>query len=299
MTKYSDVFIIYNPNSTSGQAKQKAERMADRLGKRGIKVTTKATDHAGHAEVLAYEAAKSSKHPLIISASGDGGYNEVVNGVMRAKNQNPKLNPVCSILPSGNANDHRRSVRKRPLTWAILHSEPEAMDLLELTVERPGHTTTRYAHSYIGAGITSHAAKILNKEKLGPFKEIRLVAHSIFTYHPVAITEANGRTKRYDSLVFANVPHMSKVLRTGNKSDINNGSFRVAALPHRSQFWLLRITLNLLLFTFGLKSLPQQSTYTFSVPQNEQIQLDGELFKLRADAKATVTIKAAALPVIR
>jgi diacylglycerol kinase family enzyme len=125
------------------------------------------------------------------------------------------------------------------------------------------------------------------------------VARSIFTYHPVAITEANGKTKRYDSLVFANVPYMSKVLRTGVKSDINNGSFRVSALPHRSQFWLFRILLNLLLFVFGLQSLPQQSRYSFSVPQNELIQLDGEVMKLHGGAKATVTIVPAALAVIR
>lgn len=299
MSAYSEVLIIYNPNSTSGQAKTKATRMAERLRKRDLKVITQATEHAGHAETIAYEAAKKLKHPLIISASGDGGYNEVVNGVMRAKDENPKLKPVCSILPTGNANDNRRSVRKRPLTWAILHSEPESMDLLKLQIKDGRKTTTRYAHSYIGAGITSHAARLLNKEKLGPLKEIRVVAHSIFTYHPVAITEANGRTKRYDSLVFANVPHMSKVLRTGNKSDINNGSFRVAALPHRSQFWLFRILLNLLMFIFGLQSLPQQSTYKFGVPQNESIHLDGELMKLNGGASATVTVREAALPVIR
>ena len=274
-------------------------RLADRLQKRQLKVVTKATEYPGHAETIAYEGALKYRQPLIISVSGDGGYNEVVNGIMRAKLEKPKLKAVCSILPSGNANDHHRSVRKRPLNWAIFHAEPEDMDLLKLTIRKGKQTTIRYAHSYIGAGITSHAARLLNKEKLGPIKEIRVVARSIFTYHPVAITEANGKTKRYDSLVFANVPHMSKVLRTGVKSDVNNGSFRVSALPHRSQFWLFRILLNLLLFVFGLQSLPQQSTYSFSVPQNELIQLDGEVMKLHGGAQATVTIVPGALAVIR
>ncbi len=299
MSRYSEVLIIFNPNSTGGQAEQKAQRMAERLRKRDLKVTIKATEHAGHAETIAYQASKKIKDVLIISASGDGGYNEVVNGVMRAKTEHPQINPVCAILPAGNANDHRRSVRKRPLTWAILHSEPEKMDLLQLTLKKDGKTTTHYAHSYMGIGITTHAANKLNKEKLGPIKEVVVVIRSIFTYHPVAIFEADGKLKRYDSLVFAIVPHMSKVLRTGNKADINNGSFRVSALPHRSQFWLFRIVLNLMLFVFGLQSLPQQSSYDFSVPRNEQIHLDGEIMQLPSGAKATVSVNAAVLPVIR
>jgi diacylglycerol kinase (ATP) len=300
MPRYSEVLIIYNPMSTSGHAQQKSARMAERLRKRGFKVELQATKYAGHAETLAYQGALKFKRPLIISASGDGGYNEVVNGIIRAKFDKPSVQPVCAVLPTGNANDHRRSIRKhRPLSWSIVHSAPEYMDLLQLSVHKDHHTNIRYAHSYIGLGLTSHAANLLNRESLGPLKEILIVARSIFTYHPVAITNADGRTKRYDSLVFANIPHMSKVLRVGNKNDINNGSFRVSALPHRSQFWLFRIALNLLLFIFGLKNLPQQAVYNFSVPQNELIHLDGELMKLPGGAEVTVSISRALLPVIR
>jgi diacylglycerol kinase (ATP) len=298
MTTYSEVFIIYNPLST-GQAQAKAERLAERLRKRNLTVQLRGTEYAGHAEAIAYEAAKSSVHPLIISASGDGGYNEVVNGVMRATNEDQDRLPVCAILPAGNANDHRRSVRKRPLTWAITHSSPEKMDLLQLTINKDGHKQVRYAHSYIGAGITTHAASQLNPEKLNPVKEVLIVARVIFSYHPVAIIDEDGKTKRYDSLIFANIHHMSKVFRTGHKGDINNGSFRVSAIPHRSQFWLFRIVLNVLLFIFGLKHLPQQESYTFSVPQTENIHLDGEVMSLPGQATVTVSIKPGGLAVIR
>ncbi len=299
MAQYSEVIIIFNPKSTSGQAEQKAERMAERLRKRGLEVKLQATEHAGHAETLACQACVRYKNPLIISASGDGGYNEVVNGVMKAKTDHPKINPTCAILPAGNANDNRRSVRKRPLTWSIMHNEPEPMDLLQLTVKEGRKTTVRYAHSYIGVGMTSHVARELNKVSLGPIKEKFIVARSIFTYHPVAIFDGDGKVKRYDSLVFANIPNMSKFLKVGNKSDINNGTFRVSALPHRSQFWLFRILLNLVLFVFGLQSLPQQETYSFGVPQTESIHLDGEVTKLPGGAEATVSIKKAVLPVLR
>lgn len=298
MPAYSEVLIIFNPMST-GSSEQKATRLADRLRKRGLKVSLQASQYSGHAETLAYEACLRLRNPLIISSSGDGGYNEVVNGVMRALVDDEAIKPVCAVLPAGNANDNRRSVRKRPLTWAITHSEPEWMDLLQLSVHKDRHTKIRYAHSYIGLGITTHAAQLLNQEELGPIKEKLIVARSIFTYHPVAITNTEGNTKRYDSLIFANIPHMSKVLRIGKKNDINNGTFRVSALPHRSQFWLFRITLNLLLAIFGLKKLPQQTVYNFSVPQDEQIHLDGEVMRLPGQAEATVSISRAVLPVIR
>lgn len=297
---YSDIYIIYNPISTSGHAEAKARRLADRLRKRGLEnIHVLRTDFPGHAETLAYQASVDSPKPLIISVSGDGGYNEVVNGAMRAKGENTSRQPVCSILPAGNANDHRRSVRKRPLTWAIVHAEPESMDLLKLSVKRDRYRQVRYAHSYIGAGFTSHAAAQLKDESLSAFKEIVIVARAIFSFHPVAISTVDGKTRSYDSLIFANIHHMSKFMRLGDKTDINNGSFRLSVLPHRSDFWLLRIVLNFWLFVFGLKKLPQQTSYRFSVPRAETIHLDGELFTLPAGAAVDVTMAAGVLPVIR
>lgn len=296
MPHYSEVVIIYNPVSTSGQAEAKANKLADKLRKRDLKVLVQATEHAGHAEILACQAAARYKHPLIISASGDGGYNEVINGVMKAVADGKAKDPACAILPSGNANDHRRSVRKHPLAWAILHTEPEKIDLLELKVDGQ---PPRYAHSYIGVGITTHVASRLNRQNFGPLREKITVARSIFTYHPVAINNTDGKTRRYDSLIFANISHMAKALKVGNKKDVTSGSFRVSALPHRAQFWPIRITLNLLMFIFGLQKLPQRSSYTFSVPQNEKIHLDGEINDLPKNATVTIKLKPGALLTVR
>ncbi|MEO8785284.1 MAG: diacylglycerol kinase family protein, partial [Candidatus Saccharimonadales bacterium] len=297
---YSDIFIIFNPVSTGGHAEAKAGRLAERLRKRGLtSLHVQGTDYPGHAEALAYQDCLASNRPLIVSVSGDGGYNEVVNGVMRAKNEDASRQPVCAILPAGNANDHRRSVRKRPLTWAITHAQSEPMDLLKLTVKKDSYKQVRYAHSYIGAGFTSHAAAQLKDESLSAFKEIAIVARAIFSFHPVAISTIDGKTRSYDSLIFANIHHMSKFMRLGDKADINNGSFRLSVLPHRSDFWLLRIFLNFWLFVFGLKKLPQQTSYQFSVPRSESIHLDGELFQLPGGATVDVTMAPASLPVIR
>lgn len=296
---YSAIVIIYNPNS-SGNAQQKAQRLAQRLRKRGVKhVTVQPTEHAGHAEDLAYRAGAKYSHPLIISVSGDGGYNEVVNGAMRAQRHNKKHRPTCAILAAGNANDHRRSVRKHPLTWAITHTEPEPMDLLHITIKNGAQKIERYAHSYAGIGLTSHAANQLDKEELGPIKEILIVARAVFTFRPVAISESNGNIQRYDSLIFTNIHRMSKFLHVGTRADINNGSFRVFATPYRSQWWLVRTILNALLLIFGLQNLPRQSHYEFGVPRGALMHLDGENMKLPAGAHVTVKLEPAILRVVR
>ena len=68
--------------------------------------------------------------PLIVSVSGDGGYNEVVNGVMDAGNDRA----VCAVRAAGNANDHRRVTREQPLADAIVAGDVRRIDLLRLTV---------------------------------------------------------------------------------------------------------------------------------------------------------------------
>lgn len=296
---YSAIVIIYNPNS-SGNAQTKAQRLAERLRKRGVKhILVQSTKHAGHAEDLAYQAAKKYARPLIISVSGDGGYNEVVNGAMRAQSESKKRRPTCAILAAGNANDHRRSVRKRPLTWAITHTEPEPMDLLHVTIKHGKEQIDRYAHSYAGIGFSSHAANQLAKNDTGPIKEIAIVARSVFTFRPIAVSEADGKTRRYDSIIFANIHRMSKFMHVGERKDINNGTFRVAAVPYRSQWWLVRIVLNIFLLIFGLQNLPQQDHYEFGVPRSELMHLDGEIMKIPANAHVTVRLEPGALPVIR
>ncbi len=87
------------------------------------------TEHAGHARDLAAHAAATGR-PLIVSVSGDGGYNEVVDGVMQAGN--PDV--VCAVMAAGNANDHRRTTGEQPLADAIVDGEVRRIDLLRLTV---------------------------------------------------------------------------------------------------------------------------------------------------------------------
>ena len=72
------------------------------------------------------------------------GYNEVVDGTMQAGNDAA----ICAVLPEGNANDHQRATRERPLADAIVTGSVRRIDLLRRTVDGAS-PVTRYAHSSV------------------------------------------------------------------------------------------------------------------------------------------------------
>ncbi|MBJ2122628.1 acylglycerol kinase family protein, partial [Arthrobacter sp. MSA 4-2] len=109
--RFDTITIIFNPNST-GDAPTLAQELSDELvpALPGTEIRLQPTEHAGHAVDLAQKAA-SAPNALIVSVSGDGGYNEVVNGVMASGSDDA----VCAVLAAGNANDHSRVIGRKPL----------------------------------------------------------------------------------------------------------------------------------------------------------------------------------------
>ena len=112
--QFDHIAVIYNPNST-GNAEKLAKSFASSVKKHkkatGVPVTLVPTKRARHAIELSKTIASTYKRPLIISSSGDGGYNEVVNGVMQAISRHHSARPVVAVLAAGNANDHKRVMR--------------------------------------------------------------------------------------------------------------------------------------------------------------------------------------------
>jgi diacylglycerol kinase (ATP) len=125
---FDRVVLIFNPHST-GNAKELAEGLRRDLAQRvpDLTVDLLPTEHAGHATELSRAAAEVGT-PLIVSVSGDGGYNEVVNGVMEATNHDA----FAAVLAAGNANDHRRTTKERPIAEAIADGSASRIDLLRL-----------------------------------------------------------------------------------------------------------------------------------------------------------------------
>ncbi|MET0189150.1 MAG: diacylglycerol kinase family protein [Pseudonocardia sediminis] len=284
------VLIVFNPGST-GDADALARRLRGELA--GIRpelpVELRPTEYAGHARDIAREAASAPGRPLIVSASGDGGYNEVVNGIMDV----PGTEACAAVLPAGNANDHDRVTSRRPLRDAILDGRTEPMDLLAMTL---GEAPVRYAHSYIGFGLTPVVALEIEEGGKGTIREVVSTIRSFWAFSPFRLQFTDGNVRRVDNLLLANIPEMAKVaeLSEGRPDD---GRFEVILMEHRPKWRVLFTAIKAAVR--GLGPQPTSEDFRFTALDPMPVQIDGEVTEMEADTAVQVRIAAGALAVVR
>jgi diacylglycerol kinase family enzyme len=289
---FDAIVIIFNPNST-GDAPALAEHLRSRLTAvlpYAADIRLQPTAHAGHAIELAREAAGRGGDVLVVSVSGDGGYNEVVNGVMQARN--PKA--VCAVMAAGNANDHRRSTGTEPLEDAIAGGVVRHIDLLHISKGTPAEAPGEYAHSYIGFGLTPVMAIDLEKGSKGAIKEMFSVMRTFSKFKPFEIRPSKGRRRKFDSLVLANIAQMAKYA-TLSEADhtLSDGKFEVVIFPHRSKVRVLLTALRAA--TRGLGDQPSVSHYSFTTLKPIPYLIDGEVKSVEANTLVKVKCAPAAL----
>jgi diacylglycerol kinase (ATP) len=289
---FDRVVLIFNPQST-GEARERAEGLRRDLAHQApdLAVELLPTEHAGHATELARSVAQTGA-PLVVSVSGDGGYNEVVNGVMQAGNERA----VAAVLAAGNANDHRRATRERPLAEAVTRGDVSRIDLLRFTSDGPDGRAVRYAHSYIGLGLTPVVAVDLEKGDKGSLREMLTVVRSFAKFRPFEIETDRGR-ESFDSLVFANIAQMAKVATLAeDQGRPDDGMFEVITLRHTAKWRILATALKA--STTGLGKQPSVRTYAFTTVTPLPLQVDGEVVELPADTAVRVEITPDALPTL-
>lgn len=287
MAQFSDIAIIFNPNSTGdapGNARLLRRQLRAALPR--IPVTLLPTKYAGHAEKLAYDFAKKHETALLVSASGDGGYNEVINGALTAAAEGAK--PICAVLSSGNANDHARAVQDRPLLDLILGGKVSRLDVLKVTTHHDSEPSLEhYAHSYIGLGLTPKVALELNKNKLNTWEESRIVFKTFWKLRPVRI-RYNHRTISVDSLICSIVPSMAKIINLAITAKPQDGLFEVTVTRHRHKLILLLHLIRGALLHLGRAR--RTTEVSFRLLQPSPLQLDGEIKQLPKNTEVTVTI---------
>jgi len=290
---FDRVVLIFNPQST-GEAQRRAEDLRRDLAQQApdLVVELRPTEHAGHAEELARTVAQSGA-PLVVSVSGDGGYNEVVNGVMQAGNERA----VATVLAAGNANDHRRATRERPMAEAIARGGVSRIDLLRFTADGPEGRVVRYAHSYIGLGLTPVVAVDLERGRKGSLREMVTVVCSFAKFRPFEIDTENGSRQSFDSLVFANIAQMAKVATLAeDQGKPDDGMFEVITLRHTAKWRVLATALRA--STTGLGKQPSVRTYAFTTVTPLPLQVDGEVVELPKGTAVRVDIVPDALPTL-
>lgn len=292
--KYSVIAIIYNPNST-GAGEDSARKLAKELRRCMPKQTIELieTKHPGHGETLAYDIAVKNKNALVISSSGDGGYGDVINGIMRARADGHAA--IAGLLPSGNANDHYKNVHAGDVVKRICAGDTQKIDVLKVQSHSNGKVFNRYAHSYIGFGLSSAVGLELNKTKLNPIKEIAIVLRLLLVTKAVKL-KIDKTVHSYESIVFSNVDVMSKYLKISNPSSMTDGKFEVTMLRRRSK---LRLLLSLFELTVkGVAEDEKASKFTLRTVKRTHVQTDGEVTPIDKDSLVHITIEPSALECI-
>ena len=289
MSPFDRIVIIFNPHST-GDAPESAEELRAELAQRlpDVPLELCPTQYAGHARELARQVAGAGR-PLLVSVSGDGGYNEVVDGVMQAGNDQA----VCAVRAAGNANDHRRTTRQHHLADAIVAGDVRHIDLLRLTLGTGPGALTRYAHSYIGVGLTPVVAVDLEKGGKGSWREIVSVVRAFSRFRPFPIRLEDGRRRTIDSLLFANISQMAKYATLSEGARPDDGRFEVITQRRTGKLQVLATALRAA--TRGLGPQPSATHYAFTTLVPMPLQLDGELMELEADTAVAVDIAPRAL----
>ena len=95
--------LIINLTAGGGKPRPHLKTIFKYLKENGFNFKVSYTSHHGEATELAQKAADNGAE-LIVSVGGDGTVNEIVNGIMKSKN-----NPSLGIIPLGWANDFIKS----------------------------------------------------------------------------------------------------------------------------------------------------------------------------------------------
>ena len=278
---FDRVALIFNPTRAGMAARIGALQRELAAELPDLHVDLLPTEYAGHARDLARSVAARGA-PLIVSVSGDGGYNEVVNGVMDV----PGSRAVCTVLPAGNANDHHRSMPARPLPDAIREGRVRRIDLLRITFGGAHRGQVQYAHSYVGFGLTPLMAIGIEKGGKGKILELLSVARTLSHLKPFELVRADGATARFDSLILANISRMAKYGTVSESNHPDDGQFEVVTLPHSGRWKMALMTLRAV--TLGLGHQPSVSSYAFTTRDAVPCQIDGEVVHVPAGTHVLV-----------
>lgn len=273
---FDEIIIIYNPNST-GDSEDNAKTLRAELKKRlkSVKIETVPTKRAGHAIELGEKYAKQGKKRLLLSSSGDGGYNELVNGVLKVKS----TKVATAVIPSGNANDHHRATAEGDLADRIVRGKTKYIDVLQIEATVDGKPWQRYAHSYIGLGLTAYIGKKLMKHPVGAMKEKWLVAKYFIRFgHIAAKLDGQRKWRRYSSIIFGNINTMSKIMSLDEKAKIDDGKMEIYITRQLSNFKLFLTLLKGAVWS--LEAEKRVKSFHVDLRRSYDIQCDGEVFSI-------------------
>ncbi len=198
-------FVIVNPISGRRRGEKSIPAIEKRLRQAGVEYRLVRTERPWHAAELAEQAARE-RYDVIVSASGDGTFNEVLNGLMRAR-QAGFNHAALGIIAIGTGNDFAGGVGipddLEKSMEALLADKRKKIDIG--LVRGGDYPEGRYFGNGIGIGFD--AAVVLAALRLRflrglPAYLIGAIQTVFFYYKPPHLRiEMDGQTIEQDSLM--------------------------------------------------------------------------------------------------
>lgn len=231
-------FAVVNPAAGGGAAARAWPRLADRLVRGGVDVTSAVTAASGDATRLAGRAAGDG-HDLVIAVGGDGTVNEVVNGLLVSGASRVTL----GVLPAGRGRDVCRNLGiPRDLDRAVdrvVHGSDVAVDVGVVDFG----DRVRFFLGATGAGFDADVARRTQRHR-GPatLAYIAGVIEAVASLRPalVTVTGAFEWTGRATAVVVANGAFVGGGMKIAPGADPADGALDVVVLGDVGRLELLR-----------------------------------------------------------
>ncbi|HEX7733922.1 MAG TPA: diacylglycerol kinase family protein [Ktedonobacteraceae bacterium] len=316
LMKHKRVSLIVNPRS--GQNLANMANILAIFAAAGWKTDLALKEYSRHTMTLATKAAEDGSD-FIIAYGGDGTLNQVVNGIMHAKNHQS----IVGLIPGGTANvwASEIGVPADPVhaALALLESEARKVDIGHLTVERvalpeaspseqprPGKksrkrqikATARVRQHFllmaglgIDAAIMEHVSQPL-KYRLGALAVGASAAKELPTHHPFPVEIRAGDADNAEiywkgeaiQLVIGNTRLYADIVQITPGAHIDDGILDVCVITSGNPLTTMQQIASLL-----LRHHPDNLTaeyfqgahFSLSVPASVALQLDGSAVKLK------------------
>lgn len=245
--EFCSYLVIVNPAAGTGEGRARAEELAENLPE-GHEVRIVETKERGSAIDLAERLAGDVDR--IIAIGGDGTLNEVLTGLMRARDTGPEI-AALGFLPSGTANAAARAFELTDAPARVGQGLPHA-EIHEVDVGIVHHGGgIRPFLVRIGAGLDAVIFEELNASRtgvmgfMGLVRKVPRVYGALMRYPgpPIDITVDGEFFARAVSVIVPNVGKVGFLATMSESADPCDGMIEVLALSIRSNWSMVRLTL--------------------------------------------------------
>lgn len=291
--------VIVNPVSRGGKAQEEGIWLLNRLKKAGVDYEFLFTERAGHAEEMVVKWAED--FDVVVSVSGDGTTNEIINGIMKV----PSADLSLAMFPAGTADDFARNMGydrkdKEQALRSILGDTCRTIDLI--------HYDDRYAAVTWGLGVDSEIADGAYK-----WKRFRIPAYFYSGLRKCFFEERKRYHVRFDYegqtfddwvliSILCNAPLFGRYIKINPDAKMNDGLLGLTIGREMPNVY------GLVLFGFAclngrhgfsrLVSYHQVRKMRVECKSDTYAQIDGEVYKFDAGKVINLAVVPQALKVL-